>query len=99
MNTLSNPKGSALVEVNVEYIKGNYRYKKLNVYLHENQHVLYAGPYPEMAPVIENILTLRNTMRLKTESRRGLKLLKERANSLYFKDNGITHIIIYEKIK
>lgn len=97
---IENPKGNVLVHVNVDYIKSKYSYKKaMNAY-YQNKHckVMFAGPVDALAVVIHNILSLRNSMRLSSVSRRSLKLLKERAESLYFRDNGINYIIIYEQI-
>ena len=86
--------------VEVVYIKGKYSYKtQYNVIRGKKHNILYAGPVNALQPALENIMMLvRNhpTRRICTESRKTLKRLEEKATNLNnFKDQGITHIIIY----
>ena len=82
-------------KVEVTYIKGKYAYKtQYNVISGKKHEILYAGP----VTALENILMLvRNpTRRICTDSRKTLRKLEEKATNLNnFKDQGITHIIIY----
>lgn len=84
-----------LEKYKVLYLKGKYQYK--SKYLQINQ-VIYAGPVDPMSPIWDKALgILRKSDRICTESRRELKKLEEHSqDGLYFKKNGITHIIIYK---
>ena len=86
-------------KVEVTYIKGKYSYKtQYNVISGKKHNILYAGPVNALQPALENILMLvRNpTRRICTDSRKTLRKLEEKATNLNnFKDQGITHIIIY----
>lgn len=82
-------------KVEVTYIKGKYAYKtQYNVISGKKHNILYAGPVNALQPALENIMMLVRI--LCTESRKTLKRLEEKATNLNnFKDQGITHIIIY----
>lgn len=86
-------------KVEVEYIKGKYQYKKSYGTISGKKHkILFSGPVVDLQPALENILMLvRNpTRRICTDSRKTLRKLEEKATNLNnFKDQGITHIIIY----
>lgn len=85
-------------KVDVEYIKGKYQYKKAYGTLSRSHKILFSGPVVDLQPALENIRLLVRTPenRISTESRRKLKALEEKASNLNnFKDQGITHIIIY----
>lgn len=85
-------------KVEVEYIKGKYQYKKSMVPSVEHK-ILFSGPVVDLQPALENIRSLVRTPenRISTESRRKLRALEEKASNLNnFKDQGITHIIIYK---
>lgn len=86
-------------KVEVVYIKGKYSYKtQYNVISGKKHNILYAGPVNALQPALENILMLVRipTRRISTDSRKALKRLKEKAVNLNnFKDEGITHIIVY----
>ena len=86
-------------KVEVTYIKGKYAYNtQYNVISGKKHEILYAGPVNALQPALENILMLvRNpTRRICTDSRKTLRKLEEKATNLNnFKDQGITHIIIY----
>lgn len=86
-------------KVDVEYIKGKYQYKKsYGIISRKNHKILFSGPVVDLQPALENIRLLVRTPenRISTESRRKLKTLEEKASNLNnFKDQGITHIIIY----
>lgn len=92
---------NALERYSVRYCKGKYQYKahypKLNA---KNIEVIYAGPVEPMLPIWLKICNiLRSSNRICTESRRELKLLEDRAkNFSYFKENGITHIIVIKHV-
>lgn len=86
-------------KVEVVYIKGKYSYKtQYNVISGKKHKILYAGPINDLQPALENILMLVRipTRRISTDSRKTLKRLEKKATNLNnFKDEGITHIIIY----
>lgn len=86
-------------KVEVVYIKGKYSYKtQYNVISGKKHQILYAGPVNALQPALENILMLVRipTRRISTDSRKILKRLEEKAANLNnFKDEGITHIIVY----
>lgn len=86
-------------KVEVVYIKGKYSYKtQYNVISGKKHNILYAGPVNALQPALENILMLVRipTRRISTDSRKALKRLEEKAVNLNnFKDEGITHIIVY----
>lgn len=86
-------------KVEVVYIKGKYAYKtQYNVISGRKHEILYAGPVNALQPALENIMMLVRipTRRISTDSRKSLKRLEEKATNLNnFKDEGITHIIIY----
>lgn len=86
--------------IEVEYIKGKYQYKKSYGTISGKRHkILFSGPVVDLQPALENIRSLVRTPenRISTESRRKLKVLEEKASNLNnFKDQGITHIIIYK---
>lgn len=92
-------KEEEIEKVEVTYIKGKYAYKtQYNVISGKKHEILYAGPVNALQPALENILMLvRNpTRRICTDSRKTLRKLEEKATNLNnFKDQGITHIIIY----
>nr|UWG30926.1 MAG: hypothetical protein [Bacteriophage sp.] len=83
---------------NVLYLKGKYQYKSKYPQIMARHWVIYAGPVDPMSPIWDNALgILRKSDRICTESRRELKKLEEHSqDGLYFKKNGITHIIIYK---
>lgn len=87
-------------KVDVEYIKGKYQYKKSYGTISGKRHkILFSGPVVDLQPALENIRSLVRTPenRISTESRRKLKALEEKASNLNnFKNQGITHIIIYK---
>lgn len=89
----------AIEKVEVTYIKSKYAYKtQYNVISGKKHKILYAGPVNALQPALENIRMLVRipTRRICTESRKTLKRLEEKATDLNnFKDQGITHIIIY----
>lgn len=95
---MENEKRNELERYNVLYCKSKYQYKSKYPQIETKHKVIYAGPVEPMAPIWGNVSgILRKSDRICTESRRELKKLEERSrNDLYFKKNGITHIIIYK---
>lgn len=93
-----NEKRNEPEKYNVLYCKGKYQYKSKYPQIETKHKVIYAGPVEPMAPIWDNVSDmLRKSDRICTESRRELKKLEERSqNNLYFKKNGITHIIVYK---
>lgn len=87
-----------LERYSIIYCKGKYQYKSKYPKLEAKNinRVVYAGPIEPMLPIwLEITNILRSSNRICTESRRDLKLLEERAKDLsYFKDKGITHLIV-----
>lgn len=83
---------------NVLYLKGKYQYKSKYLQIMTKHQVIYTGPVDPMSPIWDKALgILRKSDRICTESRRELKKLEEHSqDGLYFKKNGITHIIIYK---
>jgi hypothetical protein len=96
-----------LRNVNVQYIKGKYTYKKTYASLQDTKaKIFYSGPIEPMEPVFAKILTIMRTFmvnpdRLSNVSRKSLKLLQEMMKdpTKNFKNEGITHIIIYEHVQ
>lgn len=95
---MENEKRNEPEKYNVLYCKGKYQYKSKYPQIETKHKVIYAGPVEPMAPIWGNVSDiLRKSDRICTESRRELKKLGERSqNNLYFKKNGITHIIVYK---
>lgn len=83
---------------NVLYLKGKYQYKSKYPKIDSKHNIIYAGPVEPMSPIWIKISDIiRKSSRICTESRRELKQLEERAKDFaYFKQNGITHIIVYK---
>lgn len=94
---MENAKRNEPEKYNILYLKGKYQYKSKYPQIELKHHIIYAGPVEPMTPIWDNIsVILRRSDRVCTESRRELKKLEKRSqNQLYFKKNGITHIIIY----
>lgn len=96
-----------LRDVNVRYIRGKYGYKKTYSSLqNQKANIFYSGPIEPMEPVFAKILTIMRTFmenqeRLSNTSRKSLKLLQDMMKdpTYYFKNEGITHIIIYENVQ
>lgn len=88
--------------VQVEYIKGKYQYKKTFSRLKDQSTIYYSGPIEPMAPVFGQILGLmRRHLQedlLSNTSRKSLRELQDRMQdpTNTFIKKGITHIIIYE---
>ena len=95
-----------LRNVNVEYIKGKYQYKKIYSGLQsKNAEIFYAGPIIPMDAVFSKILTIMRSFMLKSdrlsnESRKSLRILENHMKdpTHNFTEKGITHIIIYEHV-
>lgn len=87
-------------KVEIEYIKGKYQYKKSYGIIQGKRHkILFSGPIIDLQPALENIMMLVRTPenRISTDSRKKLKALEQKATNIgNFKDQGITHIIIYK---
>nr|UVX63314.1 MAG: hypothetical protein [Bacteriophage sp.] len=94
---MENAKRNEPEKYNVLYLKGKYQYKSKYPQIELKHHIMYAGPVEPMTPIWDSISgILRRFDRICTESRRELKKLEERSqDNIYFKKNGITHIIIY----
>lgn len=96
-----------LRNVNVKYVKGKYSYKKAySAIANKKGEIHYSGPIEPMEPVFAKIILLTRSLmepgeRLSNESRRSLKLLQDMMKdpTYYFKNEGITHIIIYEYVQ
>lgn len=97
---MENVKNDAREKYNVLYCKGKYQFKLKYPKLEAKNinKVVYAGPVEPLLPIwLEITNILRKSDRICTESRRELKKLEERANKgSYFKENGITHLIVYK---
>jgi len=95
---MENEKRNEPEKYNVLYCKSKYQYKSKYPQIETKHKVIYSGPVEPMAPIWDNVSDiLRKFDRICTESRRELKKLEERSqNNLYFKKNGITHIIVYK---
>lgn len=95
---MENERRNGIERYNVIYCKGRYQYKSKYPQIDAKHKIVYAGPVEPMAPIWDNASDiLRKSDRICTESRRELKKLEERSqNNFFFKNNGITHIIIYK---
>lgn len=95
---MENERRNGIERYNVIYCKGKYQYKSKYPQIDAKHKIVYAGPVEPMASIWDNASDiLRKSDRICTESRRELKKLEERSqNNFYFKNNGITHIIIYK---
>lgn len=93
---------NVLEKYSVRYCKGKYQYKHSYPKINDKriEKVMYAGPVEPMLPIwLEITNILRSSSRICTESRRDLKLLEKRAKDfVYFKENGITHLIIIKYV-
>jgi len=96
---IRNIRKEEIEKVEVAYLKGKYAYKtQYNKISMRKHNILYAGPIKDLQPALENIeMLVRNpNRRISTDSRKSLKRLEEKATNLNnFKEEGITHIIIY----